>query len=298
MSEAAGAAGGGVRFRVSHRTVYRYSETVTLSQNLAHLAPRAVARQRVLAHRLEIDPVPTAVRRRLDYFGNPADAFAIAIPHQTLAVLSACELALHPASWPEPEATPAWDDAAVRGGGDAVEAWEFRFDSAQAPCAAELLAYAAPDFPPGRPVLAAAVAFAERIRREFAYDPGATTVATPVLEALELRRGVCQDFAQVMIGGLRSLGLAARYASGYLETRPPPGRPRLVGADATHAWVQLWCGPAGWVDLDPTNACLASDHHLLVAVGRDFADVSPLKGMVLGGGRAVVSVAVDVERLG
>lgn len=285
-----------MRYRLRHLTSYRYSEAVTLSQNLAHLAPRQTPTQRVLTHALEVEPTPGVIRRRLDYFGNPTDAFAIAAVHDRLVVLSRAEVEVDAPAWPEPESTPAWDGAAVQGGGDSPEAWEFRFDSAQIPCAADLAAYARADFLPGRPVLAAALALNRRIHAEFAYDPAATSVATPVLDALELRRGVCQDFAQVMIGCLRTLGLAARYVSGYLETQPPSGRERLIGADASHAWLQLWCG-AGWIDLDPTNDCLPGERHILVAIGRDFADVSPLKGMVLGGGRAEVAVGVDVERL-
>lgn len=287
-----------MRYRIRHLTTYRYSDTVTLSQNLAHLALREAPHQRVLSQRLEIEPVPAVLRRRADYFGNPTDAFTITLPHDRLAVLSVSEVEVGAAVVPQPGLTPAWDGPLVQGGGDEGQAWEYRFDSAQIPCAAELRAYAVADFPAGRPVLEAALALNTRINREFVYDPAATNVATPVLEALELRRGVCQDFAQVLIGCLRTLGLCARYVSGYLETAPPPGRTRLVGADATHAWAQLWCGPRdGWIDLDPTNACIAGQRHILVALGRDFADVSPLKGMVLGGGQAEVSVGVDVERI-
>lgn len=287
-----------MRYRVRHLTTYRYSDTVTLSQNLAHLALRGSAQQQVLSHRLEIEPQPAVLRRRDDYFGNPTDAFTVTSRHDRLVVLSFGEVDVAAPPAIDPAATPPWDGALVQGGGDDGRAWEYRFDSAQIPCAAELRRYAAADFPPGRPVLEAALALNVRINREFVYDPAATNVATPVLEALELRRGVCQDFAQVLIGSLRTFGLCARYVSGYLETQPPPGRQRLVGADATHAWAQVWCGPqAGWIDLDPTNACIPGERHILVAIGRDFADVSPLKGMVLGGGRAEVVVGVDVERL-
>ncbi len=285
-----------MRYRIRHLTTYNYSDTVTLSQNLAHLALRATGSQHIFSHRLEIDPIPGVIHRRGDYFGNPTDAFTVSLPHDRLVVLSSSEVEVSPPMQPEASATLAWDQPPVAGGGDTGEAWEFRFDSPQIPGARVLRDYAAPDFPPGRPVLEAALAFNARINREFAYDPSATSVTTPVLESLELRRGVCQDFAQVMIGSLRTLGLCARYVSGYLETQPPPGSSRLIGADATHAWVQLWCGPqTGWIDLDPTNACIPGERHILVAIGRDFGDVSPLKGMVLGGGTAEVTVGVDVE---
>lgn len=287
-----------MKYRIRHLTRYDYADTVTLSQNLAHLAPRCGFGQSVQSQRLEIEPLPNAVRRRLDYFGNPTDSFVIAAAHKRLVVISHAEVQVDAVVNPDPVLTPPWDGPDVQGGGSEVSAWEYRFDSTQIPCAADLRAYAQADFPPGRPVLEAALAFNARINREFAYDPAATNVSTPVLDALEIRRGVCQDFAQVLIGSLRTLGLCARYVSGYLETAPPPGRPRLVGADATHAWAQVWCGGGfGWIDLDPTNACIPGERHIRVAIGRDFSDVSPLKGMVLGGGHAEVTVGVDVERL-
>jgi transglutaminase-like putative cysteine protease len=285
------------RYRIRHLTTYAYGEAVTLSHNLAHLALRDWPGQRVRSQRLDIDPAPVEVRRRLDYFGNPVDAFVITAPHGRLVVASHAEVEIDPPAIPDPAATPSWDDAAVQGGGDTAEAWEHRYDSAHVPSMVELHRYAEADFAPGRPVLEAALALTQRIHREFAYDTQATSIATPVFDVLEMRRGVCQDFAQVLIGCLRSRGVPARYISGYLETIPPQGRERLVGADATHAWAQAWCGPAaGWIDLDPTNACIPAERHIRVALGRDFADVSPLKGMVLGGGRADVQVGVDVER--
>lgn len=288
-----------MKYRIRHLTRYDYADTVTLSQNLAHLAPRSGFGQSVQSQRLEIEPVPNAIRRRQDYFGNPTDSFVIASAHKRLVVISHAEVQVDPAPTPDPLLTPPWDGPEIQGGGSEVSAWEYRFDSTQIPCSADLRAYAQADFPAGRPVLDAALALNTRINREFAYDPAATNVSTPVLDALEIRRGVCQDFAQVLIGSLRTLGLCARYVSGYLETAPPPGRPRLVGADATHAWAQVWCGGGlGWIDLDPTNACIPGERHIRVAIGRDFSDVSPLKGMVLGGGNAEVTVGVDVERLG
>lgn len=287
-----------MKYRIRHITRYAYAEQVTLSHNLAHLALREGPAQRVLTHRLDIDPEPAAIARRSDYFGNPTVAFTIAVPHSVLVVTSSTEVAVSPAEQPDPAATPAWDSPAVQGGGDDPAVWEYRFDSPSVPCAADLRVWVGDDARPGRPVLELALALNTRLNREFAYDPQATSVATPVLDVLELRRGVCQDFAQVLIGALRTLGLAARYVSGYLETSPPPGRPRLVGADATHAWAQVWCGAqAGWIDLDPTNACIPGERHVTVAIGRDFGDVSPLKGMVLGGGNADISVGVDVERI-
>lgn len=286
------------RYRIRHRTSYVYADTVTLSHNLAHLAPCERPGQRLISHQLEVDPIPASLRHRSDYFGNRADSFTITLPHDRLTVTSTAEVVVDPVPTPRPGLTLAWDDARVHHGGTEHAAWEYRFDSGAIPCAGELLTYAAGVFIPGRPVLEAALDLTARIHRDFVYDPGATTVSTPVLDALELRRGVCQDFSQVLIGCLRTTGLGARYVSGYLETSPPPGQPRLVGADATHAWAQVWCGPeTGWVDLDPTNNCIPGERHITVAFGRDFTDVSPLKGMVLGGGNAEVTVGVDVERL-
>jgi transglutaminase-like putative cysteine protease len=277
------------RYRIRHVTRYVYAEPVSLSHNLAHLALREVPGQTVLEQGLEISPQPMQVRRRSDWFGNPEDAFSIQVPHRELTITASAEVVV--TARPQPATTPPWDG--LPGGAE-----EFRCDSPLVPCALELHAYAAASCLPGRPVLEVALDLTRRIHADFAYDPGATSAGTPVLDALELRRGVCQDFAQVLIGCLRSRGVPARYVSGYLETTPPPGRPRLVGADATHAWAQVWCGPeAGWVDLDPTNDCVPAERHITAAYGRDFTDVSPVKGMVLGGGRAEVSVGVDVERV-
>ncbi len=276
-------------YRIRHITRYAYAEPVSLSHNLAHLCPRNLRGQTVRTQRLEITPAPAQVRRRTDWFGNHEDAFAIQFPHQELTITSVAEVEV--TTLAPPASTPAWD-ATVPG------ADEFRCDSPLIPCAVELHAYAAASCMPGRPVLDLARDLCHRIHADFAYDPSATNVGTSVLDALELRKGVCQDFSQVLIGCLRSRGVAARYVSGYLETIPPPGQARLVGVDATHAWAQVWCGDqSGWVDLDPTNDCIPEDRHITVAIGRDFADVSPVKGMVLGGGRAEVSVSVDVERL-
>ena len=232
-------------------------------------------------------------------------------PHQRLTVAATSVVVLSEMRLPLAEETPPWEavrdlwrnarvDASVDGGGlmgEAVDAVEFAFASPMVPVGAEFAEFAAPAFTPGRPLLAAALGLNHLIHTGFAYDPQATTVTTPVAEAFARRRGVCQDFAQVMLACLRSLGLSARYVSGYLETQPPPGCERLVGADASHAWVSLFCPDHGWIDLDPTNDCLVGDRHITVANGRDFADVSPIKGVILGGGQHAVSVSVDVLRL-
>jgi transglutaminase-like putative cysteine protease len=249
----------------------------------------------VASFALDIQPGPTAHRVGHDAFGNRVDAFVVQRPHRQLAVSARSEIAVERPAPPDPAATPPWE--ALAAAPAALEVEEFRWESPLIPASPALRVFARAHIRPGQPVLAAALALTHAIHRGFVYDPRATAVDTPVAKALELRRGVCQDFAGVLIGALRALGLPARYVSGYLETDPPPGRPRLVGADATHAWVQAWCGPAGWIHLDPTNGCIPGDRHLVTAVGRDFADVSPLRGMVLGGGASTVQVAVDVLRV-
>jgi transglutaminase-like putative cysteine protease len=195
--------------------------------------------------------------------------------------------------------TPQWEALRDRlpndRGGPYLDAYQYVFDSRAAFAKQEFAEYALVSFTPGRPVLDAALDLTRRVHADFLYDPRATTVATPVGEVFETRRGVCQDFAQFQIAALRSLGLAARYVSGYLSTVPPPGRPRLIGADATHAWVSVFCGDFGWVDLDPTNNQIPSDRHVLIAWGRDFDDVSPVKGVILGGGQHTITVSVDVQ---
>ncbi|HJZ60202.1 MAG TPA: transglutaminase family protein, partial [Gemmataceae bacterium] len=243
-------------------------------------------------------PDPAVIEERVDYFGNPVSYFTIQEQHRELVVSVSHRVSVRPDPIPRLLATPAWEavrDRLTRDRGPVwLDAYQFAFDSRDAPADVRFAAYAAPSFPPGRPVLEAALDLTRRIHAEFVYDPRATTLATPVAEVFANRRGVCQDFAHVQLACLRSIGLAARYISGYLSTVPPPGRPRLVGADASHAWVSVFCGDAGWVDLDPTNNQVPGDRHVLIAWGRDYNDVSPLKGVILGGGQHTVKVAVDV----
>jgi transglutaminase-like putative cysteine protease len=294
-----------MRYQVTHITTYRYHEHVAVSNNLVHLAPRTLPHQQILDHHLDISPSAVALHRHTDWFGNLAGSFAIEQPHKTL-VVTARSLVERQAPLPvESFLTPSWERVAGALGRvdpSLRDVVEFVDESPLVPALPQFLKYAVEDFTPGAPVLTVALAVMSRIHKEFRYDSEATSVHTPVAEALALRHGVCQDFSLVLIGVLRSRGLAARYVSGYLETSPPPGRPRLVGADATHAWVQVHTGDAtigedGWIDLDPTNDCIPGERHITVAYGRDFADVSPLKGMILGGGQAKVDVSVDVERL-
>jgi transglutaminase-like putative cysteine protease len=289
------------KYRVSHVTTYRYGEPVTVSHNVLHLAPVSTPRQQVESFTLAITPTPAVQHQRADYFGNRVDCFTVQDQHTTLVVEAVSILEVEPAFALDAHVTGPWErvrDHLKRPSGDEeVHAAEFRFDSPMVPTGPEYAAYAAESFVPGRALLDAALALVHRIHTDFSYDQKATAVTTQVPEVFAKRRGVCQDFAHIGIACLRSLGLAARYVSGYLETEPPPGQPKLVGVDASHAWLSVWCPGIGWIGLDPTNDCLVSDRHLIVAVGRDFTDVSPTRGVILGGGSHEVRAVVDVQRL-
>lgn len=291
-----------MRYRVRHITTYHYAEPVAISHNVLHLAPRVTARQRVSGHTLRITPDPALIIERQDYFGNRVTAATVQDAHTVLTLSAESEVDIDPAPQPDALAGTPWEIVvdALRsgdGGDDLLAAAEFAYPSPLVPTSAAARALAEPFFLPGRPLPAAVLDLTRAIHRAFAYDPKATTISTPVDTVLRERRGVCQDFAHVMIAALRSLGLAARYVSGYLETDPPPGRPRLQGADASHAWIQVFDPVLDWIDYDPTNGIIPGDRHVTVGWGRDFNDVSPAKGMILGGGSSTVSVAVDVLRL-
>lgn len=287
-----------IRYAITHVTAYEYTDPVSLCQNVAHLSARDSVRQVTGASMLSISPEPAVIEERVDYFGNPVHYFTIQEPHRELIVRAEHRICVSPERAPDPAATPAWEAVRDRLVYDRDPAWldayQFVFDSRYIAAHAQYAEFARPSFAPGRPILEAALELTSRIHKGFVYDPRATTLATPVAEVFEKRRGVCQDFAHFMLACLRSVGVAARYVSGYLSTLPPPGKPRLVGADATHAWVSIFCGDAGWVDLDPTNDQIPGERHVLLAWGRDYDDVSPLKGVILGGGQHVVKVSVDV----
>lgn len=281
-------------YKVCHATRYAYPQPVSLCQNIAHLAPRRSPRQTTWSTELEIEPRPAVISRFTDFFGNPALFFAVEETHRGLTATATHTIEVAPLEKLDLDASPPWEK--VRDGLClSLEAFPFVFDSPHAVASALLAEFAAPSFPPGCPVLRGAVDLSRRIHSSFRYDSTATTVATPLEEVMEKRRGVCQDFAHLQIGCLRSLGLAARYVSGYLRTLPPAGQARLVGADASHAWVSVYSPNLGWVDLDPTNNLIPSDQHIVLAWGRDFDDVSPIKGVILGGGEHKVSVSVDVS---
>jgi transglutaminase-like putative cysteine protease len=291
-----------VKLRIAHRTSYVYGEAVSTSHHEGRLAPRDSDTQRTLSHEITIGPLPTARRERFDFFGNRTLHFSIREPHRSLEVLAQSVVELVARTSPLLSASPAWDLVRDRlrldRRRDVLDAYAFTFESPLTKPVPALLDYVLPSFAPGRPLLEAVRDLTRRIHAEFIYDTESTDVSTPVAEVLRRRRGVCQDFAHLQIAGLRLLGLPARYVSGYLLTRPPPGRPKLVGADASHAWVGTFVPDFGWVDFDPTNDLLPSDEHVTVAHGRDFSDVTPLKGVILGGGRHEVRVSVDVSAVG
>jgi transglutaminase-like putative cysteine protease len=288
-----------VKYRVRHATIYRYGKPVDLASHMLHLTPRALPQQTVVASRIKATPEPARRSERPDHFGNGVTWLFLDRPHELFEVtLEATIDVLFPRPR-EAAGTPPWEQvaAAVRQGGP--EAWqvaEFVFDSPMAPAEPGAGGYVATSFPPGRPVLAGLLDLIGRMRRDFSFKPGVTAIATPVARVLAQRAGVCQDFSHLMISGLRALGLPARYVSGYLRTRPPPGLPPRRGADQSHAWVGCWLGPGlGWVDLDPTNDLVVRDEHVVLGWGRDYGDISPVRGVILGGGHHTVTVAVDLD---
>lgn len=284
-----------IRYSVRHRTTYSYEEPVSLGHNHGYFEPRELPHQKCLSHYLVVDPEPASLTRHRDYFGNRATFFTVGQRHRELLVVTRFEVAIEPISPPPPESTMAWERARRElRRPQHLGAYQFAFESTFGRREQTLEHYARQSFTPGRPLLAAAVDLNRRIYQDFTFDARATQVATPVMELFARRRGVCQDFAHLLISCLRSLDLASRYVSGYIQTHPPPGQPRLEGADASHAWVSLFCPGHGWVDLDPTNDLLPRDQHITLAWGRDYEDVSPLRGVVLGGGEQSVTVGVDV----
>jgi transglutaminase-like putative cysteine protease len=284
-------------FRVRHETRYRYSRPVDLGAHIVHMQPRPLPFQRVLSTELLAEPTPTLRRAGVDHFGNVVTWMFLDRPHPTLDVLAEAQVEVRLPDPPPPGDTPPWEQvAALAGGADSWRAAEFLFDSPMVTASAAAAAYAAPSFPPRRPVLEGLLDLTRRFRAEFAFRSGVTTIGTSVATVLERREGVCQDFSHVMIAALRALGLPARYVSGYIRTYPSPGQERRDGADMSHAWVGAWLGPAhGWVDLDPTNNLVVRDEHVVLGWGRDFSDVSPLRGVILGGGRHALSVSVDLR---
>ncbi len=289
-------------YQVVHETSYSYQSMVTLSQQYLHLAPRSFAYQNVLQQDIRVEPLPAECAFNLDYFGNCAESLTITLPHQSLLVHAEFTVALLPRYTQEQIADSApWevvrDTRRPFNPASTEEPQLFMYPSPHVSWGQALSDYALVSYTPGRPHLDAALDLTQRIFDDFEFDGEATEISTPLEEVLEGRRGVCQDFAQLMIGCLRSLGLAARYVSGYILTHPPEGQPRMIGADASHAWVSVFCPDYGWVDFDPTNHCLVQYEHITLGWGRDFSDVTPLRGTVLGGGKHSLQVNVTVTPL-
>lgn len=289
------------RYQILHDTHYRYASPVSLAQQLVHLWPRDCPWQRCEERCLEVAPVPTRRRDEHDVFGNPLTRLALEYQHDELRVSTRVRVEVLPRPVPQLEASPPWElarDALAYSRqampAQVLDACRYRFESPYVRLKKPFVEFSRSCFGDGVPLLVAVRALMARIFNEFTFDAGATQVATPLAEVLERRRGVCQDFAHLMLACLRSRGLAARYVSGYLLTRPPPGQARLIGADASHAWISVFCPRHGWVDFDPTNNLLPALEHITLGWGRDFSDVSPLRGVILGGGSHDPEVRVTV----
>lgn len=284
-------------YDIRHITTYSYDAPVTSARCAVSLTPADGGGQRVLAHRVELTPDAATRAERSSFFGHRVVAARIDVPHRELRVEARSRVAV--SREPPSAARRPWehvrDEALTERGLGPASPVHYLGPSRLVPLLDAAASYAAASFRPCRDVLEAAHELATRIKAEFRFDPEATQVSTPVAEAFEARHGVCQDFAQVMLAGLRGLGLPASYVSGYIRTLPPPGQPRLEGADATHAWVRVWCGrEAGWIGIDPTNGVLVAGDHITLAFGRDYADVSPIDGVILGAGSQRLRTAVDV----
>lgn len=290
-------------YRVKHETLYQYSAEVVHAHHLLHLVPRAMDHQACSEQSIRIDPEPSEHVEAVDAFGNPMHRLEFNRPHQQLSVNSEMKVEVRQRRVTEAP-TEAWERARNRllytarpPGGEQLEALRYRVESPYVRIKQAFTEYAADCFPSGRPLLAAADALMMKLYREMKYTPGVTDISTPLLDVLRDKRGVCQDYAHLMIACLRARGLAARYVSGYLRTTPRPGATQLIGADASHAWVAVFCPPLGWVEFDPTNGIRAGLDHIAIAWGRDFGDVSPLRGVILGGGAHTLAVKVHVQSL-
>jgi len=288
-------------YRIIHKTAYKYKHPVSFGNHVTYLTPRSGEHQTCTSHQLVITPEPVTVMERLDYFGNPVTSFTIQEPHEELKIEAHSLVVVSGPATQMPQHSPPWEEVVTSLREDlspeGLDAYQFVFESARVKPGALFASYAAQTFSPGRPFAEALLDFTGRIYKDFRFDSKATNVRTSPEEVLRRRRGVCQDFAHLQVACLRSLGLAARYVSGYLRTYPPPGRPRLVGADASHAWVSAYCPGAGWLDMDPTNNLIPSDSHVTLAWGRDYSDVSPVRGVILGGRDHELDVGVEMEPL-
>lgn len=298
-------------YTITHTTHYSYTSPVSVCQNIVTLTPREDGRVHCLLHRLRVRPTPTNTHRRTDFFGNIHTVFSIQENHDDLTISAVSRVTVQPQHLIETQQLGSsqaldnqasqtdWQTVASQLSQQSLPDWYltsgFLYDSPRIIRSHNYATYARQSFPRDSNILSAALDLATRINRDFTYDSKATETHTPTEHAFAMRKGVCQDFAHVMIACLRSLGVPAKYVSGYLRTIPPPGKPRLVGADQSHAWVSVYCGPInGWIEIDPTNSCLCGTDHIPIAWGRDYSDVVPVRGAYLGGGEGTIDVSVDV----
>ena len=286
-------------YNLRHRTTYRYSQPVTFARCVLRLSPRETAAQTVLESVITITPRPARSRTHVGPFGERVMTVAVETAHTELTIEARSRVDVTRTAPPLPLDGQPWESVREQAFASAALGPEspanFLYPTTATPVLRPITDYGLESFRPDRPVIEAAADLMSRIRREFVYDPEATGVSTPVIKAFEARHGVCQDFTHMMIAALRGIGLPAAYVTGYLRTNPPPGKPRLEGADATHAWVWLWCGaPLGWIGFDPTNDLVVAGDHIMLAVGRDSADTAPIDGVILGAGDQKLKVAVDV----
>jgi len=282
-------------YRLRHATTYEYANPVVLGTHFMHLIPRLRPGQLIREAQLDISPLPDTRRDEVDHFGNRTTTVSMTAPHKQFIVsMSATVDVIHPIP-PAPETSMRWE-AIVAASVNDVDLVEYCLPSNLATPNEDIAAYCAVTFRPGRPIMAGLIELNQRIFNDMNYRSGVTTTQTTAIQVIRSRSGVCQDYAHLMIACLRSLGLPARYVSGYLRTWPVDGKPKHRGADQSHAWASAWTGPqGGWVDFDPTNNLVVSDEHVTLAWGRDFQDVSPLRGIILGGGRHTLRVSVDLE---
>lgn len=286
-------------YRLRHRTTYDYEEEVTFARCVLRLAPQSSARQTVLRNEVTVVPQPSLAHEGRGPFGERTLTLLIDRAHHELVIEAKAQVDVHAPAVAAPSASQPWEAVRARAYGtaslDADGPAPYLYPTRRAPIVGDITDYARLSFPAGRPIVEGAAELMGRMRADFKYDSDATTVSTTAAEAFAVREGVCQDFAHIMISGLKGLGLPAAYVSGYLRTVPPPGHPRLEGGDATHAWVAIWCGEdRGWIGFDPTNALFAENDHVVLAVGRDYGDVAPIDGIVLAPGAQTLKVEVDV----
>lgn len=287
-----------MKYSIQHNTVYRYEDKVSYSHHIARLTPIDLPGQHAISTHVVVTPTPDILTTHRDYYGNITTFFSLTNPHQELRVESYSELKVDQAVAPILNLSPSWEDVRDQLLTSTkpvnLAASEFSFASDLSLIHPELAAYAKKSFRPQTPILEAANDLNQRIYKDFRFDNSATTVSTPVMEVFKKRAGVCQDFAHLQIACLRSIGLSARYVSGYLRTDPPPGTPRLIGADASHAWISLYVPHLGWVEYDATNNVIPSTNHIRVAYGRDYHDICPIRGTVYGGGTQTLQIGVTV----